>query len=128
MVDSSSVGPSKPQGLSAHFKGHILLFEGRGAPSYGAAAGLRLLLIFMAFEGILGPRQALFELLRLPLPPIWVRVPLQRAWRCSPSGIAGLNGADCLHPWREWSRTEKSYFVQTALLANFISPSSWPPA
>ena len=122
MAASGRRDPSKPQGLSAHLKGHIFLFEKRGAPAYGAAAGLRLLLIFVALEGILGPRLAFFGLLRLPIPPSWIRVPLQLGLALlAVRLIAGLKPAQIgFHPWRDWSRTEKSYFVQTVLLANLI--------
>ena len=41
-----------------------------------ATGGLRLLLIFFALEGVIGPRLSLFSWIHLPLPPVWLRVPI----------------------------------------------------
>jgi len=108
--------------LGLHLKGHLFLFPSRPAPAYESRSGNRLLLIFIFMEGILGPRLSLFELLRLPVPPVWLRVPvllglalvLVRYFaRLSPAQIG-------LHAWREWSLTEKSYFLQAFVIANIV--------
>jgi len=112
----------RAQDLGAYWKGHVFLFAKKGPASYSAPAGLRLLLIFVALEGVVGPRLALFGWLRIPLPPVWLRVPallciallLVRFFAKLKLSEIGLCG------WREWSATEKNYFVQVVLIANII--------
>jgi len=81
-----------------------------------------LLLIVFLLEGAIGPRLWVLTLFRQPLPPAWLRVPLLlgaalilvRFWARLPLSRIGL------YRWREWNSTEKSYFVQTFLIANVI--------
>ncbi|PYQ09712.1 MAG: hypothetical protein DMH00_12500 [Acidobacteria bacterium] len=116
--------PARPRapGLSAHWKGHILLFEGRSAPTYDASAGLRLLLCFLALEGALGPSFSLLPWLQVPVPPLWLRVPLQLGLALlAVRFVAGLKLAEIgMVPWREWTATERSYLLQTMLLGNLV--------
>jgi CAAX protease family protein len=108
--------------LGPHLKGHLLLFEARAPQPQDPSAGLRLLLIFVLLEGIIGPRLWLFGLLRLPLPPFWLRVPTLLALALIlVRFFAGLRLSRIgLRPWREWSTAEKSYFVQVIVLANAV--------
>lgn len=108
--------------LGAHWKGHVFRFETKRSPTYGGAAGLRLLLIFVALEGVIGPRLSLFSWLHIPLPPLWLRVPiLLGVALLSIRFVAGLKLSQIgLVPWREWSGVEKSYFVQVILIANVV--------
>jgi len=108
--------------LVRHLKGHLFLYDAAPMPAYGSAAGIRLLLIFLLVEGVIGPRFMLFNLLRLPQPPALVRVVVlialtlflvRRFARLSLRSIG-------LRPWREWSVTERSYFVQTLVIANVV--------
>ena len=108
--------------LGPHLRGHVLRFETRPAPAYDAATGLRLLLIVLLLEGILGPRLSLVRALGLPLPPDWARAPMLLAValllvryfaHLSPVALG-------LYRWREWSTTEKSYFLQVLVLANVV--------
>lgn len=105
--------------LAAHLRGHALLFEAPPKPPYGAAAGFRLLLVFVFFELVLGPRLGLFQLAGLPVPAPEVRVPLLLAAALLAVRFgAGVSlGQLGLRSWREWSLTEKSYFVQVVLAA-----------
>lgn len=105
-----------------HWRGHALRFEPRSAPGYEAPAGMRLLLIFLVLEGVVGPRLSLLAWLRLPVAPVWVRVPvLLGVSLLSVRFIAGVKLAQIgLHPWRQWSATEKSYLVQVLLIANVV--------
>jgi membrane protease YdiL (CAAX protease family) len=105
-----------------HWRGHALRFEPRSAPGYEAPAGMRLLLVFLVLEGVLGPRLSLLTWLRLPVPPVWVRVPVLLAVALlSVRFIARLKLAQIgLHPWRRWNATEKSYFIQLLVIANFV--------
>ena len=99
--------------LAAFFRGHVLLFEQRPPTTYDASAGSRLLLLFLLLEWIIGPRFSLVKWLHLPIPPPWFGTPLLLALalilvrvfaRLKPSQIGS-------YPWREWSRTEKAYFL-----------------
>jgi uncharacterized protein len=108
--------------LSPHWRGHAFLFEKKGAPTYDASAGLRLLLIFVVLEGVIGPRLSMFRWLHFPLPPVWLRVPVLLVFALLlVRFVAGLNLSQIgLYWWREWSGTEKSYFVQVFLIANLV--------
>jgi membrane protease YdiL (CAAX protease family) len=81
-----------------------------------------LLLIFLVLEGVIGPRLSLFTWLRLPLPPVWLRVPILLGLALLLVRlVAGLKLSEIgLYRWREWSATEKSYFGQVFLIANVI--------
>ena len=108
--------------LSVHWKGHAFLFENNRAPTYDASTGLRLLLIFFALEGVIGPRLSLFTWLQLPLPPVWLRIPILLAFALLlVRFIAGLKLSQIgLVRWREWSGIEKSYCVQVFFIANVV--------
>jgi uncharacterized protein len=109
--------------LRRHFQGHVFFFETkRPLPAYDSAVGLRLLLIFILLEGVIGPRLPLFRVFGLPLPPAWLRVPiLLTLAMILIRAFAGLRLAQIgLYPWRDWSVTEKSYFVQVLLIANVV--------
>jgi membrane protease YdiL (CAAX protease family) len=105
-----------------HLKGHLLLFQARHPPAWGSRAGLRLLLIVLLLEGILGPRLALPGLLGIPAPPAWLRVPLLLGLALAlVRFFAGMRLSQIgLVPWRLWSVTERSYFVQVLVLANVV--------
>ena len=107
---------------STHWKGHVLLFARKGAPTFDAAAGVRLLLIFVLLEGVLGPRLALFSLFNLPLPPFWIRVPVLLALALLlVRFVAKVKLSEVgLYRWHEWSETEKSYFVQLLIISNVV--------
>lgn len=113
---------TKSPGLFAsHWRGHFLLFEPRElAPALDPKAALRLLLIFVLLEGLLGPRFELLKILGLPDPTAWLRIAIllvlalllvrffaRISWR-----QAGFV------PWREWSATEKSYFLQVVVIGS----------
>lgn len=76
---------------------------------------LRLLVVFAAFELVLGPRTSLWSL------PVWWRLPLQWTavllalhWIAVSLATAGFK------PWSLWTRTERWYLPQAVLLANLI--------
>ncbi len=111
-----------PDALSIHCKGHAFLFEKKHVPTYDASAGFRLLLIFVLLEAVIGPRLWLFGWLRLRLPPVWLRVPILLIFALLlVRFVAGLKLSQIgLCRWREWSGTEKSYFIQVFLIANLV--------
>jgi membrane protease YdiL (CAAX protease family) len=108
--------------LSIHWRGHVFLFNRKPAPTYDASAGVRLLLVFVLLEGVIGPRLSLFSLLRLPLPPFWIRIPVLIGFALLlVRFIAKVKLSDIgLYRWREWSGTEKSYFVQLLITSNVV--------
>lgn len=108
--------------LDVHWRGHVFLFGAKSSPAYDPTAGLRLLLIVFLLEAVIGPRLWLFGLFGLPLPPPWLRVPILLGSALMLVRLfAGLTFSQMgLYRWREWSRTEKSYFVQTFLIANVV--------
>jgi membrane protease YdiL (CAAX protease family) len=105
-----------------HVRGHVFLFEGRPAPAYPPSAGLKLLLIVLLLEGIIGPRLSLFKWLGLPLPRDWLRVPVLLILVLQlVRFFAGLSLSQIgLLPWRKWSLIEKSYFIQVFVIANVV--------
>ena len=105
-----------------HWRGHLFQFEKHPAPAYSPAHGLRLLVIFVALELLIGPRLWLFSTLRLPVPPVWLRIPIMLALTVLLVRFAaGLKLADIgFIPWRAWTETEKSYFIQVLVIANVI--------
>ena len=110
------------QSFGAYWKGHAFLFEKRGPPTYSAPARFRLLLIFLVLEGVVGPRLELFGWLHIPLPPVWLRVPLLLGVALLlVRFFANLKLSEIgLYGWRAWSGTEKAYFVQVILIANIV--------
>lgn len=111
---------SRRHGWGRHLRGHLLLFDRRPAPAFTAHAGVRLLLA-----------AALVEIVRLaavrwlhPGIPLWLLLPalLGLALLIVP-GIAGVRLSQLgLRPWREWTATERSYFVQVLVIANVVFP------
>jgi len=110
------------QDPSIHWRGHVLLFDRKRVPTYDARAGVRLLLIFVLLEGVVGPRLSLFSFFDLPLPPFWVRISALLAIALVlVRFVAKVNLSEVgFHRWREWSGTEKSYFVQLVVIANVV--------
>ena len=89
---------------------------------YDASAGLRLLMIFLLLEAVLGPRLSLFGYLGLPQPPAWLRVPLLLGLALLLIRyFARLRLVQVgLYVWKDWSATEKSYFIQVLVIANLV--------
>ncbi|HEV8376819.1 MAG TPA: CPBP family intramembrane glutamic endopeptidase [Candidatus Polarisedimenticolia bacterium] len=120
MAREGTPARSAVAGLIPHLKGHAFLFDGRPAPAYDSSTGTRLLLIFLVLEVILGPRLWLVSLIGQPGPPYWLRVSallvlalvLIRYFARLKLSQLGLRG------WREWSTTERSYFLQVLFIAN----------
>jgi membrane protease YdiL (CAAX protease family) len=106
--------------LSSHWRGHLLLFDRKERRALDAKAALRLLIIFVFLEGLLGPRFELLKILGLPDPPAWLRIAILLVLalllvrffaRISFRQLGFI-------PWREWSTTEKSYFLQVVVVGS----------
>lgn len=104
----------------AHLRGHFLLFDNHPAVQNDSAAGFRLLILAVALEAIR------FGLVRLfyPALPLLVLVPLLLAVALlAIRFLAALRFSQIgFRPWREWTATEKSYFVQVLVIANVVFP------
>jgi membrane protease YdiL (CAAX protease family) len=108
--------------LSPHLRGHFLLFDRKSVPPIDSAAFTRLLLIYLFLEVVIGPRLWILTWLHLPLPPSWVRVPFLVALALvAVRYLARLKLSQIgLYRWREWTTTERSYFLQTVCLGNVV--------
>jgi membrane protease YdiL (CAAX protease family) len=107
--------------LSSHWRGHLLLFDRRDLPpAVGARAALRLLLIVVLLEGLIGPRFELLKILRLPDPPAWMRIAILLALALLLVRFAARISfrQAGFFPWREWGATEKSYFLQVVVIGS----------
>ena len=109
---STADSPDRPKAerLLVHFRGHILLFDKEPRIDYGGRAGIRLLVLAVALEVIrLGMVRWFY-----PALPLLLLVPLLLALALlSVRFLAGLRLSQIgFRPWREWTVTEKSYFVQ----------------
>lgn len=107
--------------IGPFLRGHLLLFDRRDSPAYPASTGVRLLVLFVVLELVVGPRASILSWLGID-PPAWLRVPIllagcivaARYWaRASFEDLGFL-------PWRKWTTTEKLYFAQVVPLAIVI--------
>jgi membrane protease YdiL (CAAX protease family) len=105
--------------LAVHLRGHLLLFDKKSLPAYDGATGIRILFTVAMVEGA---RLASIRWLHVP---IWLFLPLLLAFALvSIRLMAGLKLRQIgFRPWREWSPTEKSYFVQVLVIANVVFPA-----
>jgi uncharacterized protein len=106
--------------LSSHWRGHFLLFDRKERPALDTKAALRLLVVFVVLEGVLGPRFELLKILGLPDPPAWLRIAILLVLALllvrflARVAFRQIGFA----PWREWSTTEKSYFLQVVVIVS----------
>ncbi len=112
---TTGVPPSRPLSwLAPHLRGHLFLFDPPPAPAIDDAAGVRLLLIVLLLEVVLGPRLGSLAWLGVRLPPAWMRIPvmlaaallLTRRFAGVPLAAIGLRRC------RDWTLTETSWFFQ----------------
>ncbi|PYK28953.1 MAG: hypothetical protein DME57_11600 [Verrucomicrobia bacterium] len=111
--------------LLVHLRGHVLLFDQKPASQHDLPAGTRLLVIFVVLEAL---RLGVFRLF-YPLLPLLILVPLFLGCALlSVRFVAGLRLSKIgLNPWRKWTATEKSYFVQLLIIANVVFPVVFAP-
>jgi membrane protease YdiL (CAAX protease family) len=97
-----------------HLRGHLLQFDRRPAPAVSATTGIRLLIGAVVLEVLCHG---------LPGMPLWVRLPLLLVLGLIAVRAAGLRFSEIgFRPWRAWTTTEKSYFIQVLLIANVVFP------
>ena len=106
--------------MNAHLKGHLLQFDKPLLAKYEASAGGRLLLTAAGLEVV---RLVAATWLRPSIPlGLFVSVLLAAALLAVP-GVAGVTWSQIgFRRWREWTPTEKSYFLQIVVLANVVFP------
>jgi membrane protease YdiL (CAAX protease family) len=122
ITDGEPSAQRRASWLAPLWRGHFFLFESRLQPTFDAPAGIRLLLIFVLLEGVIGPRFSLLPWLHVPVPPSWLHVPILLGLALLLVRFFGrlkLSQVG-LYPWREWSRTEKFYFIQVMMIANVV--------
>ena len=121
MAESDDSTRLKSRKLSDHWKGHVFLFDKKSVPAYDGPTGVRLLLIVAVLEGA---RLALVRRFPPVLSALWLLIPiLLGVTLLAIRFVARVRYPQIgLHPWREWSATEKSYFLQVLLLANVVFP------
>src|SRR5262245_13710925 len=106
------------RGWSPHLRGHLLQFDPRPAAAYSPASGVRLLLAAASLEIV---RLAALRWLH-PGVPRWLLLPalLGLALVVAPR-LAGVTLSQLgFRPWRDWTATEKSYFLQVVAIANVV--------
>ena len=108
------------QRLSPLLRGHLLLFDRRPAPVYSARMGVRLLFTAVLVEIV---RLAAVRWL-YPGIPRWLLLPLLLGFALLVvPGIAGLRLSQLgFRRWRDWTVTERSYFLQVVIIANVVFP------
>ncbi|QJR14951.1 CPBP family intramembrane glutamic endopeptidase [Usitatibacter palustris] len=108
--------------LRDHWRGHLLLFDQRPPTDLAPAACLKLALVFVLLECVLGPRLWLLDALGIAQPPAAIRVAVLLALALLlvrylvrvPLAAIGLKR------WSAWSLAEKSYFLQVVVAATAI--------
>jgi membrane protease YdiL (CAAX protease family) len=105
---------------SEHLRGHLLLFDSKPPPALSADTVVRLLLGAALLEVV---RIAVLRWLR---PDIALSVLLPVLLGFALLVVRGFGGIKLsrlgLRPWRDWTTTEKSYFLQVVVIANIVFP------
>lgn len=122
ILSASTTAHSADGRLGPHWRGHVFLFDRRPTPCYEPTVGIRLLLVVLLMEGVVGPRLGLFQWLGLPVPTPWIRVPLLLSLVLILAVVFARAKLSQLgfYAISKWSKTETSYFVQVLVLANLI--------
>ena len=105
---------------SPHLRGHVLQFDKAPTVEHKASVGVRLLLAAVALELVrVGALTSLGSAV-----PLWLLLPLLLGLALlAVPALAGLKLSQIgFHRWREWTRTEKSYFLQVVIVANVLFP------
>jgi len=123
---TTSPDASRGSGLGPHVRGHLLLFERREPPAYDELRGLRLLFTAVFFEvvRVVLSRGGGESSAAVWLPPVLLALALIAVRFDTGLTLSQIG----LRPWREWTPTERSYFVQVVVLANVVFPLvvGWP--
>lgn len=108
--------------LRSFWGGHLFQFGEQPLPAYDSKAGIRLLLIFLLLEGVVGPRLAFLQWLGIPVPVATIRVPI--LFLLSLVLVRFLAKIELsqigLDSWTNWTATERWYFIQNLILVNVV--------
>ena len=122
MLQPTVSASSRLRRISPHLRGHLLLFDDNSSRTCDSSTSIRLLLVFVVLEGVLGPRLLILRWFQIPSPPSWIRVPALLALALLLIRfVAQIRFSQVgLTRWRDWTRTEKSYFLQALFLGNAV--------
>jgi uncharacterized protein len=99
------------------WRGHVFLFDNAAdAPAYSERAGVRLLvaaILIEAFRAAINAADILPISIRAPLYLALALLSIRRGARVTWSDLG-------FRRWGDWTRTEKSYFVQVVIIANVL--------
>ncbi len=106
--------------VRSFWRGHFFLFDPKPPPTFGRQAGIRLLIVFLLLEGLLGPRLSLLLWLGFTTPHPEIRVPVLLVLSLVLIRFfARIKLADVgLYSLARWTSTERWYFIQILALAN----------
>ncbi len=115
------VQPGVRHRLATHLRGHLLLFDRKPSPAFEAARGSRILIAVILIEAVRLAAVRWF----LPAVPLALLVPLILGFALlSIHLVAGVKPLQIgFRPWREWTVTEQSYFLQVLVIANVVFPA-----
>lgn len=125
MSTANSPDRPKAEGLLAHLQGHVLFFDRKPGILHDLPTGIRLLILAVVLEAArLGLVRWLY-----PALPLLALVPVLLGFALLlVRFLAGLRLSQIgFRLWREWSTTEKSYFVQLLVIANVVFPLVFAP-
>lgn len=107
----------KTRRISPLLRGYLLLFDQAGPPAFSQSTGLRLLLIFVVLEFVIGPRAGILTWFRIAAPPVWMRIAVMLTltwlaavvWAKARPGDIGFLAAS------KWTTTEVLFAAQASL-------------
>ncbi len=113
-------GTGEKNYLPAFLRGVFLLFDQAEGPSYSARAGIRLLVVVVVLELVIGPRAHILELFDLPPPPAWLRtgtllleaLAAARLWADVRFNDIGFSSPG------KWTASEVFYFGEIVVVAS----------
>jgi membrane protease YdiL (CAAX protease family) len=123
--DLAGLEPSPAQAqvsrLSPHLRGHVFFFD-RKPTACDAATAIRLVFVFVLLEGLLGPRLSILGRFHLSVPAASIRVPGLLAVALLLVRVVGRTTFSTVgfRRWRDWGKTERSYFVQAVVIAHIV--------
>ncbi|MGH7490314.1 MAG: lysostaphin resistance A-like protein [bacterium] len=119
MPELEAPATNRPSALGVLWRGHVFLFDKkRETTTFGAATGVRLLLIVAGLEVFRLARNQL----QLSFLPFGVEVLIYLLLALAAIRfVAGVSWRQIgFNRWAQWNATERSYFVQVVILINVV--------
>lgn len=101
-------------------RGHLLLFGRREGPSYAAGAGLRLLIVVLLLELVLGPRMSGLTWVGLTPPPAGLRNAALLVLALASAVLVARVKLTDIGIVSQWRASEVMYLAQVAIVAPAI--------